>query len=57
MYKRIDDADTVLKASAGKQILILKHSATCPISARGKRELDRSLAENGSVEACLVVVQ
>lgn len=57
MYKRTDDMDAVLKASTGKQILVLKHSAICPISAGGKREVDRFLAENGSVEAYLVVVQ
>ena len=47
----------MLKAGAGKKILILKHSATCPFSARGKRELEKLLAENGAVEAYLVVVQ
>jgi len=57
MYKTIDDVDAVLKAGAGKKILILKHSATCPFSARGKREVDNFLAEKGSVEAYLVVVQ
>jgi len=57
MYKRIDDVDAVLKARTGKQILILKHSEICPISAGGKREVDRFLAENRGVEAYLVVVQ
>ena len=57
MYKTIDDVDAVLKASEGKQILILKHSASCPISARGKREVDRFIEENNGVEAYLVVVQ
>ena len=57
MYKTIDDVDAVLKASHGKPILILKHSTICPISARGKREIENFLAENGSVEAYLVVVQ
>ena len=57
MYKTIDDVDAVLKASAGKQILVLKHSTACPLSARGKREVDNFLAENPTVEAYLVVVQ
>ena len=57
MYKKTDDVDAILKASAGKQILILKHSAVCPISAGGKREVDRFLDENRGVEAYLVVVQ
>jgi len=57
MYKTIDDVDAVLKASEGKKILIIKHSTACPISARGKREVDDFLAENGTVEAYLVVVQ
>jgi len=57
MYKTIDNVDAVLKASTGKQILILKHSATCPISARGKRQVDRFLAGDGEIEAYLVVVQ
>ena len=58
MYKTIESLTEVLKTSHERTVLILKHSMTCPISARGKREVDKFLDTcNRDLETYLVVVQ
>ena len=58
MYKTIENITDVLKRSHERTVLILKHSRICPISARGKREVDKFLEScDRDLEAYLVVVQ
>ena len=57
MYKAINNLDQVLEISREKPVLILKHSNTCPISARSKTQVDSFLAKRNGIEAYLVVVQ
>ncbi|MBN2289669.1 MAG: bacillithiol system redox-active protein YtxJ [Candidatus Glassbacteria bacterium] len=57
MYKTIEELAGVLQASRDKPILILKHSRTCPISARAKARVDAFLGRRSDLEAYLVVVQ
>ena len=57
MYKQIETVDGMLEASRGQKVMVLKHSTTCPISSRAKREVDTLLAENSAAEFYLVVVQ
>ncbi len=57
MYRQVKTADEILVASRGRKLMVLKHSATCPISSRAKRELDSLLADNPDLEVYLVVVQ
>ncbi len=56
LYSTLDSIDTVLEKSRQETVLILKHSATCPISGMAKNQMDRFLAEN-PIAAYLVVVQ
>ncbi len=57
MYKQVKTVDEILVASRGQKLMVLKHSATCPISSRAKRELDSLLADNPDLDVYLVVVQ
>ena len=57
MYKTVGDVDSLLDESKGKPVFILKHSATCAISARAKRQVDALLELRNDRDIYLVIVQ
>lgn len=57
MYKSLINVDAVLQESKEKQILILKHSITCPISYNAKCEVDEFINRNVNSDVYLVIVQ
>jgi len=52
----LDDLDDMLAASATAAVVLLKHSAACPVSAIARGHFDR-LSEDDEVQPFLVVVQ
>ena len=56
-YKKIKNLDKVLAASAGKKIVIFKHSNACGTSRSAKSEVDSFSVSHPEVEVYLVVVQ
>ena len=57
MYKKADNLDDILQASAGRKILLFKHSSSCGISSGAKREMDSFLEANPDAEVYLLIVQ
>ena len=57
MFREIDSLDRIIEKSKGSRLLIFKHSSACPISGRGRLELENFLADHPELEAYLVVVQ
>jgi bacillithiol system protein YtxJ len=43
--KSVEELDKAISESTGKDVLLFKHSLTCPISARAFRELESFLDE------------
>lgn len=50
------DADRMLQASYERPVYLLKHSVSCPVSARGHRAF-AEMAEDGELDTFIVVVQ
>ena len=57
MYKTVGNVDSLLDESMGNTVLILKHSATCPISARAKKQVDVLFESRNDRDIYLVIVQ
>jgi bacillithiol system protein YtxJ len=57
VFKQIETVDAILEASQGAKVMVLKHSTTCPISDRARREVESLMAEKTETAVYLVVVQ
>jgi bacillithiol system protein YtxJ len=57
LFKSVQSADQVLEESAGRRVMVFKHSSACPSSAYAKREMEKFLAAQGDIDTYLVVVQ
>jgi len=56
VYQSLHNPEDCVAESRKQPVLLLKHSATCPISANAKHEVDAFLT-NSPLPAYLVVVQ
>ncbi len=57
MYKTIEDEESILRESGEKTVFILKHSISCPGSARAKRHIDALMETNPDIDIHLLIVQ
>lgn len=56
MFKKTPSVATIMDDCKKQPVIILKHSATCSVSARAKSEVEAFMKETGK-DVCLVVVQ
>lgn len=57
IFNTIEEWNDILDQSNKEPVLVLKHSNTCPVSAKGYAEVEKFSKENPAVKVFVLIVQ